>query len=138
MTRKYKYGDYVSIKAYKRSLLWTYDQIIRYDEDKKMYVIIEFDFGNPLDDWSWCYAKEEDLEFNDEMRDSKDPTKQCKPIFPENIELLEKDFEELYNYDYYLNEKYTNGEISEEQFYKEYTEYCAKKYNIKTYPSKNN
>ena len=130
MARKFKYGDYVYIKAYKKTVL-TYDQIIRYDDDKKMYIIIEFDYGDPMDGWWWCYAKEEDLEFNDDMRDSKDPTKQCKPIFPENIELLEKDFEELYNYNYYLNEKYTNGEISEKEFRKKQKEYFMKEYNIK-------
>lgn len=80
---KFRFGDIVYVKVW---LPIDYDlgQIVRWQNDKQMYVMIVFgDNIDPRSHWSWCYVKEEDIDFANKLFDLSG----YKNLFDSNVRL---------------------------------------------------
>lgn len=114
---KFKFGDIFYIKAF---IKWDYElgQIMRFDEEKGMYVVIRFlDNLDPHRFWCWCYIKEDEIEFASTIFDDDS---YHNDLFPEDTNLTEKEYLELYDEDYDLYLKLMKHEITDEEFSKGY------------------
>ena len=131
MERKFKFGDNVYIKAFIK-FGPAFAQIFKYDEEKQMYIIIQYDALCPTSSWWWSYAKEEDIELLGKVEGKDNPYDRKKPIFPADTRLDSDNYGELYTEEYYLAKKATDGEITFEEYRKksiELTEEYLRKIN---------
>lgn len=124
---RFKFGDIIYLKAF---INWDYElgQIMRYDEEKGMYVVIRYlDNLDPFKFWRWCYIKEDEMDFASKVLGDISDTSYCKQLFPENIKLTSKDYLELYDEEYDLYVKLMRDEITTEEFYRRYRELHSSK-----------
>lgn len=113
---KFKYNDIVYVKAL---IAFDYDlgKIIKFDEERGMYLMIHIlDNQSPHSFWCWCYVKEEDIEFAENVLGDVTFYQHC---FEEPIKLDKKDFYEFYNENFLLYKSLYNGEITKEKLFKE-------------------
>ena len=90
-----------------------------------MYVIIRFDTNRPGNRhlWWWTYAKEEDIDFLYLIKGENNHYDKQKPLYPKTTELVIGRYSDLYTHEYYLAKKFSDGEITEEEYEERLREY---------------
>lgn len=121
---KFNSGDIVYVKCF---LPFEYElgKIVRYDIKLNMYVMIRFlDNLDPESFWSWCYVKEEDIEFASKILDIE----YYEKCFNFDVRLNSTNFLELYTYEFELAKEVCEGRLTTTEWYAKVREYqCNKK-----------
>lgn len=122
--KKFKFGDNVYIKAYLK-VKPEYAMIFKYSEKKQMYAIIRYDANRPGNRrlWNWSYAKEEDIDFLYLIKGENNHYDKQKPLYPSTTILAIGAYIKLYTHEYYLAKKFSNGEITKEEYEEKLREY---------------
>lgn len=122
--KKFKFGDNVYIKAYLKTSP-KYAMVFKYSEKKQEYVIIRFDTNRPGNRhlWWWSYAKEEDIDFLYLIKGENNHYDKQKPLYPKTTELVFGRYIDLYTHEYYLAKKFSDGEITKEEYEEKLREY---------------
>lgn len=113
MKNKFVFGDYVALKVF-QDLGGEYGQIIKFDSDKQMYLMIYFvDQLTPREAWHWSYVKEDDIEKTEVYNLFKN-----EPLFSFDVILDDYNYFEIYNEDYFLAKKYYDKEINRDEYWR--------------------
>lgn len=120
---KFKKGDIVYVIAY-IDIDYSLGKIVRFDEEKNMYVMIQFlDILDPESFWCWSYVKEEDIDYAEKVLKGADS---YKKYFAKDMKLWPRDYLELYTEEYGYAKLFHEGKIERQEYYDKVDELYSK------------